>query len=185
MSAKKVIDKERIVEVACQIVAERGMDGLNMRDLAKRCGCSTQPIYLSFANADELKRAVFKEIVACYNRYVLEEIALHECPEYKAAGMAYIRFAKEQPNFFKYMFMRNHTGETMNDMDNIFKREANRSAQSGVDSDLATVFHTHMWIYVHGIATMYATGFLNWDWDTVGALLTDEFMAIKTRLEAK
>ena len=185
MAAKKQIEKAQIVQVACQIVAESGMDGLNMRELAKRCGCSTQPIYLSFANADELKSAVFEEIVACYNRYVFDEIASKRYPEYKATGMAYIRFAKEQPNFFRYMFMRNHTGETMNVMDTIFQREANRSAQSGVDSDLATVFHTHMWIYVHGIATMFVTGFLNWDWDTVDELLTDEFWAIKARLEAK
>ena len=185
MAAKKQVTKEQIVQVATQIVAECGMDGLNMRELAKRCGCSTQPIYLSFANADELKRAVFKEMTACYDRYIFDEIASNRYIEYKASGMAYIRFAKEQPHFFKYLFMRTHQGEIMSELETKFQREADRSAQSGVDSDKATVFHTHMWIYVHGIATMYATGFLNWDWDTVSALLTEEFFAIKARLEEK
>ena len=185
MAAKKQITKERIVQVATQIVAESGMDGLNMRELAKRCNCSTQPIYLSFANAEELRRAVFKEMAACYDRYIFDEIASKRYPEYKATGMAYVRFAKEQPQFFKYLFMRNRSGETVSEMATKFQREAERSAQSGVDSDKAMVFHTHMWIYVHGIATMFATGFLNWDWDTVSALLTDEFFAIKSRLEDK
>ena len=185
MAAKKLIDKAQIVQVACQIVAESGMNGLNMRELAKRCGCSTQPIYLSFANADELKSAVFNEMINCYNRYVFDEIESKVYPEYKAAGMAYIRFAKEQPQFFKYLFMRNRSGERMEDMSKYFYREAERVVQTGVDSDKAIAFHTHMWIYVHGIATMYATGYLDWDWDMVSALLTDEFIAIKSRLGAK
>ena len=185
MSAKKVIEKERIVEVARQIVAESGMDGLNMRDLAKRCGCSTQPIYLSFANADELKDAVRREIVTCYNRYIDGEIAAGKYPEYKSTGMAYIRFAKEQPQFFKYLFMRDRSHEKIDDMATEFQREADRVCEYGVSTDKATLFHTHMWVYVHGIATMYATGYLNWDWDTVSALLTEEFQAIKARLESK
>ena len=185
MAARKVITKEQIVQAACQIVAENGMDGLNMRALAKRCECSTQPIYLSFANAEELKAAVFKEMLACYNRYILDEIALQRYPEYKASGMAYIRFAKEQPHFFKYLFMRKRTGETVDEMATVFNREANRVVQFGVNSDVATLFHTHMWIYVHGIATMFATGYLNWDWEMVSNLLTEEFLAIKSRLETK
>ena len=185
MSAKKVITKEQIVEVACQIVAESGMDGLNMRDLAKRCGCSTQPIYLSFANADDLKREVAKEMAACYDRYIFDEIESKRYPEYKATGMAYIRFAKEQPQFFKYLFMRDRSHEAIDEAATEFQREANRLSQYGVYTDKATAFHTHMWVYVHGIATMYATGFLNWDWDTVSELLTDEFLAVKSRLESK
>lgn len=185
MAAKKQVTKQQIVQVATQIVAESGMDGLNMRDLAKRCGCSTQPIYLSFANAEELKRAVFKEMTACYDRYIFNEIVSNRYIEYKASGMAYIRFAKEQPHFFKYMFMRNHQGEIVSELATKFQREADRVVQCGVNGDIATVFHTHMWIYVHGIATMFATGFLNWDWDTVSTLLTEEFFAIKARLEEK
>ncbi|MCH5159414.1 MAG: TetR/AcrR family transcriptional regulator [Clostridiales bacterium] len=185
MSAKKIIEKERIVQAACQIVAESGMDALNMRELAKRCACSTQPIYLSFVNAEDLKRAVYKEIEASYNRCINDEIASGKWTEYKAAGMAYIRFAKEQPQFFKYLFMRDRAGETVDEMATEFQRESTRAVHSGVSGDKTTVLHTHMWIYVHGIATMYATGFLKWDWDTVSALLTEEFLAIKSRLENK
>ena len=180
--AKKIITREQIVQAACEIVSEVGMDGLNMRDLAKRCNCSTQPIYLSFANAEELKREVFKQIVARYNQYIADEIASNKYPEYKASGMAYIRFAKEQPQYFKYLFMRNRSHETTNEMATVFEREANRAMQYGISHDVALAVHTHMWVYVHGIATICATGFLDWDWDTISNLLTEEFMAIKSRL---
>ena len=179
--AKKVITKEQIVQAACELVSEVGMDGLNMRDLAKRCNCSTQPIYLSFANADEVKREVHSKIIESYNQYIANEIASNKYPEYKASGMAYIRFAKEQPQYFKYLFMRDRSKETSNEMDAIFEREADRAMQYGIDHDKAIAIHTHMWVYVHGIATICATGFLDWDWDTVSNMLNEEFFAIMSR----
>ena len=185
MSAKKVISQQQIVEAAYSIVAECGMDGLNMREIAKRCGCSTQPIYLSFANAEELKRAIVGKMVESYNSYITTEIESELYPEYKATGMAYIRFAKEQPQFFKYLFMRNRVGEDVDEMATEFQREANRLSQYGIKSDIATAIHTHMWVYVHGIATMYATGYLNLDWEIVSVMLTEEFLAIKARYALK
>ena len=185
MAARKLITEKQIVDTACSIVAEQGMDGLNMRDLARRCNCSTQPIYLSFANAEELKKAVVQGMVDCYNQYVIHEVGSNRYPEYKAAGMAYIRFAKEQPHFFKYLFMRDRSGETIDEMATEFQREANRLSQYGIKSDMATVIHTHMWVYVHGIATMYATGYLNLEWDTVSQMLTDEFFSIREHFTVK
>lgn len=179
--AKKIITREHIVQVACELVSEVGMDGLNMRDLAKRCNCSTQPIYLSFTNADELKHEICKKMIDLYNQYIFDEIATNKYPEYKASGMAYIRFAKEQTQYFKYLFMRNRSNETTNEMAKEFEREAERMTQYGINHDKAIAIHTHMWVYVHGIATMYATGYLNWDWDTVSDLLTEMFMGIITR----
>ena len=185
MSAKKIISEKQIVDTACSIVAQQGMDGLNMRELAKRCNCSTQPIYLSFANAEELKKAVVQRMVDCYNSYIFDEIASNHYPEYKATGMAYIRFAKEQPQYFKYLFMRDRSGETVNEVATEFQREADRLSQYGIKSDLAAEIHTHMWVYVHGIATMYATGYLNLQWDTVSQMLTDEFFSIKEHFSTK
>ncbi|MCH5152156.1 MAG: TetR/AcrR family transcriptional regulator [Clostridiales bacterium] len=185
MSAKKVITEKQIVDVACSIVAEQGMSGLNMRELAKRCNCSTQPIYLSFANADELKREVFRKIIDVYTQYIMNEIESNKYPEYKSSGMAYIRFAKEQPHYFKYLFMRDRSHETSNEMEAVFEREADRMAEYGISHDKAIAIHTHMWVYVHGIATMFATGFLDWDWDTVSNMLNEEFFGIMSRFAEK
>ena len=52
MPAKKLITRQKIIDTAFQIVQMDGMDSLNMRNLAKMCNCSTQPIYLSFKNAE-------------------------------------------------------------------------------------------------------------------------------------
>ena len=36
-----------------------------------------------------------------------------------------------------------------------------------------------MWAYVHGIATMFATGFLNLEWELVSRMLTDAYLGLQ------
>lgn len=182
MPAKKVISKQNIVEDALKIVRKEGMEGLNMRSVAKECNCSTQPIYLSFTGIEELKSAVAERIVEIYRKYVNGELASGKYPPYKATGMGYIRFAKEEPQLFKYLFMSRHGASTVDGHhgfnDEVFKI----MGQIGIPQGKANELHAHMWVWVHGIATMYATGYLDWDWDTVSNMLTDAFMGIKQRL---
>lgn len=186
MPAKKIISKESIVEAALDIVRKEGMEGLNMRTLAKACNCSTQPIYLSFSGADELKFEVKKRIIDIYRDYRKREVALNAYPEFKAMGMSYIRFAKEESEFFKYLFMRNRLNETSDEMESEFQIETSVLKNLyKIEGNLANQLHTHMWVWVHGIATMYATGYLDWDWDTVSNMLTDAFLGIKEHLDIK
>lgn len=186
MPSKKTISKDVIAKAALKIVQKYGMEGLNMRALAKECNCSTQPIYLCFGGAENLKEEVGKRIFSVYLAYREAEIARGEYPKYKAAGMAYIRFAKEQKEFFKYLFMRNRAGEKDNNSNttaDFSEMKKVVSANYGLKADKAASLHTHMWIWVHGIASMYATGFLDWDFDTVSELLTEEFAAVSGRLK--
>lgn len=178
----KHITREQILRGATSLAAENGMDSLNARSIAARCRCSTQPIYACFDNISQLKEAVALEIQTYYDNYIAEEIASGRYPEYKASGMGYIRFAKEQPNFFKYLFMRNRTDEQQDKQAYQFRREAQRVENYGFEENAALRIHTHMWVYVHGIATMFATGYLDWDWETVSKLLTEEFFAIKEKI---
>lgn len=182
MPAKKTISKEKILAAALKIVRKEGMEGLNMRALAKECNCSTQPIYLCFKGAENLKAEVGKSIFNRYLAFREAEIARGEYPEYKAAGMAYIRFAKDESQFFKYLFMRNRAGEKDGNTETDFSEMKSLvSVNYNLNADKAAAFHTHMWIWVHGIAAMYATGFLDWDFNTVSKMLTEEFFAIKER----
>lgn len=184
MPAKKIISKETILEAAIEIVRREGMDGLNMRTLAKECNCSTQPIYLSFSGADELKSEVKKRIIEIYRDYRQREILLNSYPEFKAVGMGYIRFAKEEPELFKYLFMRNRTKEAVDEkMEKEFVSETSiLSNLYEINGNVATQIHIQMWIWVHGIATMYATKYMNWEWEDVSKLLTDAFLSIKEHL---
>ena len=54
-------------------------------------------------------------------------------------------------------------------------------ANLGISEDDAYMFHLEMWIYVHGIATMAATSYLDWGDDLVSRVLTDAYTGLQHR----
>lgn len=183
MPAKKQVPKEDIVNAALAILRESGMDAINARSLAKKLRCSTQPIYLSFQGMDELKAVVAEKVKEIYADFLKQEIGRSEMPPHKAYGMGYIRFAKEETEMFRYLFMRNRSeGE--------IKDEAEESTETivklimennGLSREEAFQFHMELWIFVHGFATMLATSYLDWDWETISGMVTDAYLGIKSR----
>ncbi len=180
MPPKIKITKEDIIHAAVNVVRSHGAQALNARTLASVLSCSTQPIFSNFATMEELKIAVVKQANDLYQSYINREIEVGEFPAYKAGGMAYIRFAKEEKELFKLLYMRDRSEETIpaepvedDRMESIVREN------TGLDSSTAKLFHLEMWAYVHGIATMFATGFLNLEWELVGKMLTDAYQGLR------
>lgn len=183
LPAKKVITKQKLLDEAFKIVRESGMDALNMRELAKRCNCSTQPIYLSFNGMDEIKSELRNMITETFDNRIKREIAEGKYPEYKAVGMGYISFAKEEKELFKYLFMRNRANETDWEKDSFDKSTYIIMKNYGLYKDSAYKLHAEMWIFVHGIATMLATGYLDWDMETVSKMITDAYLGLVSQIK--
>ena len=185
MPAKKQITKEKILAAALQIVRERGMDSLNMRTLAKACNCSTQPIYLSYKGMDDLKSDINSEITRLFEQCIEKEMASGKYVQYKAVGMGYIKFAKEEKELFKYLMMSNHQEDKT-----WMKLSYDVSTKIikdnyGLYQDGAEKLHTEMWIFVHGIASMFATDYINWDWETVSCLVTEAYFGFMSRIKGE
>lgn len=103
-------------------------------------------------------------------------------PVYKASGMAYIQFAKEERELFKLLYMRDRTGEKITQNDEEVKPIIDIIMKNlGISEEEATMFHVEMWVYVHGIASMIATSYLEWDKETISRMLTDLFIGLKER----
>ena len=49
----------------------------------------------------------------------------------------------------------------------------------------AGAFHLSMWLYVHGIAVMMATNYLDFDEERISNMLTEAFEGMKTRYKSK
>lgn len=180
MPPKVLIAKESIVNAAVSVVRCNGASALNARTIATALGCSTQPIFSNFATMEELKTAVLQQADALYQEYVRRETESGEHPPYKAGGMAYIRFAKEEKELFKLLYMCDRSGEDIPTDSHSFTQMTDIVRQNtGVDSETAQLFHLEMWAYVHGIATMFATGFLDLDWDLVSKMLTDAYQGLR------
>lgn len=183
LPAKKQITKEQILKSAVNIVRESGINALNMRTLAQACKCSTQPIYLSFSGMKELKSEVAKEIFGIFNSYIENEIKSGKYPEYKAVGMGYIRFAKEEKKLFKFLLMNDGMSLTGQADENFDKSVIMIMKNYGLYKDEAYKLHFQMWIFVHGIASMFATEYADWDWETVSLMVTDAYKAFIKNLQ--
>jgi hypothetical protein len=135
---------------------------------------------------EELHGEVLKEANALYQGFLREDMAKGKYPPYKASGMAYIRFAKEKPELFKLLFMRNRSNEEIKENGEEVKPLVNLIMKNnGISEEQAYMFHLEMWVYVHGIATMVATGYLDWEWDLISKVLTDSYMGIKKCYQSK
>lgn len=182
MAPKVKITKEEIVEAAIKLVRQRGEIALNARNIATALNCSTQPIFSNFSSMEELRMAVIAQADKLCNQYIKDEVASGIYPAYKATGMAYIRFAKEESELFKLLYMRDRSQEVVPKemaLDN--EMEGLLHDNTGLAGAQAELFHLEMWAFVHGIATMFATGFLNLDWELVSKILTDAYQGIKTQ----
>ncbi len=182
MPPKAKFTKEEVVNAAIALVRKEGAKGLTVRTLARALGCSVCPIFTLFSGMEEVVQAVLLAANTRYEGYLKEDMERGIYPPYKGSGMAYIRFAEEEKELFKLLFMRDRSGEEIEK-----SREGVRPLlellmkQLAIDEDEAFLFHLELWLYVHGIATMIATSYLDWDMDFVSNALTDAYQGLKWR----
>ncbi len=180
MPPKVRVTKEAIINAAVNIVRISGAKAINARAVAAILNCSTQPVFSNFATMEDLRFAVIEQSDAICRKYMKREAESGNFPLYKASGMAYIRFAKEEPELFKLLYMRDRSEESVplnSDLNDSMEWIVHQN--TGLDSEDAKLFHLEMWAYVHGIATMFATGFLDLDWELVSKMLTDSYQGLK------
>lgn len=186
MPPKQKISKQDIISVSLNMIQENGVDTFNARSIAARIGCSTQPIFSNFNTMEELKNELLLASSKKYRAYLKREITLQRYPEYKASGMAYIQFARKEKELFKFLFMRDRSCETSDYLEEDFTDSVYFiQKQLGITYEEATTFHMEMWAYVHGIATMLATSYLDLENNAISDMLTDAFLGLKMRYASK
>lgn len=182
MSPKFKFTRDEITNAALNVTRKNGISGLTARALAAELGCSVKPIFGLFKNMEEVGQEVFIASDLLYQNYLREDMAKGKYSPYKASGMAYIRFAKEERELFKLLFMRDRSREKIEENKEEIRPLMQLIQQNlGISEDEAYLFHLEMWLYVHGIATMIATSYLDWDDEFISRVLTDAYMGLKYR----
>lgn len=172
--------KEDIIEAACNVAKEEGLSAINARRVAKELGCSVQPIFYQFANMEDLKQAVIAHIRKIYQSYMAA--GSKEEKAYRGMGLAYIRFAKDYPDFFKVLFMGEYriSPTEFIEKDNMGNQILEKGAEfTGYDRQEQEAFHLKVWIFTHGIACMVANGTVAFTDAQIEELLTDTVRQMK------
>lgn len=184
MPPKAKFTQEDIADVAFALVREQGIEALTARSLAARLGSSPKPIFGLFSSMEELQTAVIQKAQALFSERIRREMEAGRFPPYKASGMAYVRFAQEERHLFKLLYMRDRSGEPpMGEDPNSALMIQLIQKGTGLSKENAWLLHLETWIYVHGIATMVATSYLDWEEDFVSRSLTDLYEGLKFRFQ--
>lgn len=182
MAPKFKFIREEIIQAALELTREKGSSALTARGVAGKLGSSPKPIFGLFQSMEELQQEVLAAASATYQSYIEAEIKERRFPAYKSSGMAYIRFAKEERELFKLLFMRDRSQEAVTDGKEELRPLLKLIQEStGLSEEQAFLFHVEMWIYVHGIATMLVTNYLDWDMEFISRVLTDAYVGLKYR----
>lgn len=180
MPPKAKVSREDILSAGLDFLRQNGPEALNARALAAQLGCSTQPIFTHFPTMSSLREALGQEAYRLYDARIHREMSSGRYHPYKASGMGYIFFAREEPALFRLLFMRDRTGEPVADkLEGIDDILAILREKLGFSEQEAQDFHLQMWFYVHGIATMYATGYLALPQDQIERLLTQIYEGLR------
>lgn len=147
MPPKAKFTRQEIVEAAVDIARRAPLEAVTAQELASVLGTSTRPVFTYFRTLEEVRAAVVEEAGKIYGQYVERGLSMN--PPFKGYGMETIRFAREEPNLFRLLFLcRRDTAEfppTENHSADI--RRAIRDTFSLTDAE-ADELHRHLWIYV-------------------------------------
>ena len=181
MPTKIRISKDMILNTAFEIVRQYGIEKLSNRELANKLKCSIRPIYYQFENVEEMQKELYLKIEQYFYKFILDNM-VKEIPKYKQVGINYIKFAKKEKKLFQTLFMSDtgltpdafvaKDGEDYKEIEKLIKISANLKEEDIKD------FHTKMWIFSHGIATLVASNSIKLTDKQIQDLLSYEFQAL-------
>lgn len=173
MARTERITKTMLLEAAFELVKNEGIENLTTRKLAVKAGCSTQPIFRTYENMEELTKEVFHRAMEYYNDYYKEYKKESSVP-FVDLGMAYIAFAEKEKNLFKLLFVSekrygHSLYEILNGELQFVGHEINKAKNLGC-KDPGNLF-MQMWIFIHGSACMSLTKDYDLSSEETGELL--------------
>lgn len=172
MPAKKQITKDMILQAALKLLRTKGFDAVNVKALARELRCSTQPVYLSFASMDELRHELIPLAVSEFADALSSRSSDGKVRLY---GSEYLLFAEKEPRLFCFLLMRpNAFAEMKRMLSPIIDRSVSELMEAyNISMDEADLLHDHLWMHAHGIASMIATDFCDWDLDKARRMLEE------------
>lgn len=180
MPAAKKVSRDQIIDAAVDVLRDGGFSAVNARSVAKKIGCSTQPIYFSFKSMDELKAALTERAIQMHTQRVRDSLRRHEGNDsrYSSYGMGFVKFAAEEKQLFRWLYLEGQQlGPYQSDilMQEIIGVIVD---EFGYTEDVARRFHQDMIYFTYGLAILANTDHLHLTELELREALRREFRAL-------
>lgn len=181
MPPKPKITKEMILQAGKEIIQSDGIENLNVRKIASKLNCSTQPIMYHYKTVAELKSDLYREIDQYHSAYIMNKENDSLNPMLNI-GIRYILFAYEEKNYFKFLFQSNKFSnmsfnglfddEELSILYNILSQEAHITKLQSKE------LFTNLFIMVHGLASLLANNAMEYDETYCIKILENTFQSL-------
>ena len=105
MPPKQVITKGKILESACEILIEKGIENITARNIATKLNCSPQPIYWYFEDKQDL---LHKVLLYVNEKYIEEMIGVLDKQDFFVEMIKWlIGISKKSRHLFSLLFYYN------------------------------------------------------------------------------
>jgi AcrR family transcriptional regulator len=164
MPSSPKIPKETILQHALEMLIQNGYASINIKALAKRIGCSTQPISWHFGNMENFRNALTEYALDYANKKMLS--ASEGMSAFSNVGIGYIDIAFDEPNLFRYLYMSGESGYYAGGFDIFTTADVNSAMieqiakQLGISADKVNDFFRNTIIYTHGLACFVVSGLI-------------------------
>ncbi|MFV0559482.1 MAG: TetR/AcrR family transcriptional regulator [Enterococcus sp.] len=159
---RKVYTKEQILKAAYEVISKEGFSGFTARNIAKKMGISTQPIYLEFKNMDDLKNTLLDSIFDKLRNDIFP--VEHTGDSVVDLNLNYINFAKKQHQLYMALYIDEHGGgQRMRDFSydyftNLIKTD---EAYAELTSKQIEALFNGLWIVSTGLASLMTSGIMH------------------------
>lgn len=174
MAPKIKFTKDEMTEAALRVVRANGIGGLTAKAIADELGTSTQPVFTGFGSMEAVRWEVYEAAVRLYYKYAAE--GLNGKIPFFGFGMQYIRFAREEPQLYRLLFLtpagygRYSAVQAM-----VHSQEKLRPILTSIyriTGEEADRYFRDMWLVVHSISTLIVTGDCPYSDKEIGQILT-------------
>ncbi len=180
MPPKVKYTKEQMISICLDIIREGGE--ITARNIAGKLSCSPQPIFSCFENMSKLCEEVREAVTKIYNGYISK--GLEQEKPFKNSGMQYIKFADEEPELFKFLFMTK--GKTEVVRHSLPQNEGNYDkivqtimTSHGFSREKAERIYDHISVYTYGLAMLFVQKTGIFTLEEADEMITQLFYALK------
>jgi AcrR family transcriptional regulator len=158
--------RKALIEAGLELIEERTVDEVGLREAARAVGVSATAVYRHFPDKAAFLGALAAEglaRLAAAQRSAFEA-AGGDAAGFTATGRAYVRFALANPGLFRLIFSKapraNVSDWAKHDDDamRMLLQNAERLVASDRDPEAARLFALRAWALVHGLAVLMLDG---------------------------
>ena len=180
MPPKITTSKEMIIEAGYVIADEEGIDQVNCRAIAKKLGCSTQPVFSRFPNMEKLKEEVFNYACDELEQSIADRLNnSEESSPVEVAVTVLADLAKNHKNLYRLIYLSDFRSEKTF-LEEREKYQTNKlilqelTDKYKINPERVEGVFERSSLLVHGICTVIATTAMNYSNEQVLKIVNDE-----------